>query len=545
MGMEECKEMQSGKMTVAELVYCTYFAIMLFAKGIGLYEGQSAYTMCLLVSTFLLAVKLMITRHSVLEYIIIGLLGLMGCAVFLHTGEKSALIYILMIIGMKGVSLKRVFKVGLFVWGSTFLAQTLLSLLELRTDLFFIHKKLGMGHLIRWSLGYPHPNVLHISYFILLAFILYFVRAKSPKLEKIMLIMFLGNIYIFAYSLSYTGFALTTIFLIIYYYLQKRKKIGRLEGILIQCVFPVCVLFSVIGPLVLKGHLFDLVNKILNTRYFMSRYFLTTQKLELFGTASFDRPDTSYNLDCSYVNALFYHGIVLAFCMYVGYILLVRYLYKKDRRKELAITLGIVIAGISEPFLVNTSYKNLTFLFMGEMLFGMTEKYAVSGKKAFLNKAFGIIPVGEKEWCICGKNIWDKLKRIQGQIGDVYSQYRKWLMLVALVTFLGTSAGYLLTVHMPDQIYALLWSCDRKDDTGQAVDANYVYLDMEQLPEDFNGRILNYRDKETPLYAFDGITLDFEYGRKAVSYGLIGATMVSVIMVGGIYIVKKLRNPKE
>ena len=533
MKTEGWKAIQTEKITVAELVYDIYFAIMLFAKGIGLYEGQKAYTICLLVSTFLLAVKLVITKHSVLEYIIIGLLGGMGCIIFFYTGEKSALIYILMIIGMKGVSTKRVFKVGLCVWGGTFFAQVLLSLLGLRADIFYIHKKLGVGHLIRWSLGYPHPNVLHISYFILIAFILYFVRAEQKNLEKIIAIMFLGNIYIFAYSLSYTGFALTTIFLAIYYYFAKRKKLSKTEGALIQCVFPACFLFSVVGPLVIKGKLFDILNKILNTRFFMSKYFLTTQKLELFGTTAFDLPDYSYNLDCSYVNALFYHGIIPTLCMFVGYIFLVRYLYKENRRKELAITLGIVIAGISEPFLVNTSYKNVTFLFMGEMLFAMTQKYAVSGKIVFLNRAFSIIPIGEKECSIGTKRIKRTCRNIVWKMKYVCSRYRRWLILTALLVFWGTTAGYLMAADIPDRVYALLWSCDRKEDAGQAPDANYVYLDIEQLPENFNGRILNYKDKETPLYAFDRITVQFEYGRKAISYGMIVACMVSVLMILG------------
>jgi len=538
MRTEKCNKVESASVTIAELIYCTYFAIMLFAKGIGLYEGQTAYTVCLLISAFLLIFKLMITKHSVFEYIIIGILGSLGCVVFFNISDKSALIYIMMIIGMKGVSLKKVFKVGTFVWGITFFSQIILSVLEMKPDLFFIHKKLGLGHLIRWSLGYPHPNVLHISYFILLAFILYFLRAESPKLEKLMALMFLGNMYIFTYSLSYTGFALTTVFLIIYYYMQKRKKLSKVESILVQCVFPVCVIFSIFGPLIIKGKLFDIINKILNSRFYLSQYFLTTQEIKLFGTTFHDLPDTSYNLDCSYVNVLFCYGIILSLCIFIGYIILIWKLYKHNRRKELAITLSIIIAGMSEPFLVNTSYKNLTFLFMGEMLFQMTERYVVSCRNIFIKKEFAILPIGKKEFKISRDVSGEALE----QIKYVFRCYKKWILIVSLLTFLGISVGYSVITRIPDQIYALLWSCDRKDDAGQASDAHYVYLDLEQLPEDFNGRILNYKDKETPLYSLDGITVYFEYARKAISYGLIGAMFFSIIIVGSMCVVMKFKH---
>ena len=534
MSREECKKGPEQAVTIAELMYCIYFAIMLFAKGIGLYEGQKLYTVCLLVSTLFLIIKLAMTKHSLLEYLIIGLLGAMGCVLFLHTREKSALIYIMMIIGMKNVSVKRVFKVGLGIWGGTFLFQVLTSLLGFRADTFFIHKKLGLGHLIRWSLGYPHPNVLHISYFILLAFILYCMQPKGKQLIKTLLFMFLGNLYVFSYSLSYTGFLLTTLFLMIYCYFQTRKEISRVEGILIQAVFPVCVLFSVVGPLIIQGKLFDIFNKILNTRFELSKYFLTTQKLGLFGTASFDVPDSSYNLDCSYVNVLFYHGIVLSLCMFVGYVLLIRYLYKGNRRSELAITLGIVIAGVSEPFLVNTSYKNLSFLFMGEMLFAMTERY--NAKWTRLGKMFALLPVGE-HLCVMQKehslSMW---MRIKETVRRVCHQYKKCLIVAALVSFLATAVGYMTILEHPDSVYALLWNCDRKEDTGQALDAEYVYLDMEHLPENFHGRILNYKDKETPLYEFDGITVQYEYARKAVSYGIIIAGTITVFLTAGLSI---------
>ena len=82
--------------TVAEIVYLAYFAVMLGAKAIGLYEGQPAYNICLIIGAVLFAVKVLLTKHSLIEYLIIGLLLALGAMVYYQSGEKSLLIFLTM-----------------------------------------------------------------------------------------------------------------------------------------------------------------------------------------------------------------------------------------------------------------------------------------------------------------------------------------------------------------------------------------------------------------------------------------------------------------
>lgn len=159
-----------------------------------------------------------------------------------------------------------------------------LALLKQIPDLALVHSKLGLGHIIRWSLGYPHPNVLHISYVILLAFFFYLANLNRKQLIIATALLYGGNFYIFLYSVSYTGLILTTVYLLANLYFNLRKEFTRGEKVLIQCIYPVCALLSVLGPVLIKGKLFDIFNKMMNTRWNLSRYFLTEQRISLFGT---------------------------------------------------------------------------------------------------------------------------------------------------------------------------------------------------------------------------------------------------------------------
>ena len=61
-----------------------------------------------------------------------------------------------------------------------------------------------------------------------------------------------------------------------------------------------------------------------------------------------------------------YGAVVLSLLM-IAYFFTIRNLVKENRRKELAITLGFLIAGISEPFLFNTSFKKCFPDFCGKL----------------------------------------------------------------------------------------------------------------------------------------------------------------------------------
>ena len=502
-------------LNLREAAFYIYFAVMLMCKGIGLYEGMPAYNLCLVVSTGILFLKLLLDDYNIREMAGMAVLVLLGLLVWRNSGEKGPFLYILLIIGMKGIPVKRVFRLGCFIWCSTFVIQVLLALAGIRQGVFMAHNKLGLGHIIRWGLGYPHPNVLHISYGILIAFVLYVLRLEGRRLVTATVLCFAGNLYIFLYSVSYTGFIFATAYLLGNLYFGLRKERTKAEDVLIQMVFPVCVLFSLAGPLVFPEKLFQICNKILNTRFYWSKLYMTEGIWSLFGNRQQELKALTYTstLDCSYTYLLMHGGLVIFVLMCAGYMLLIHKYVRERKDKELAIIIGLMIAGISEPFMFNTAYKNLGLIFMGSSLFEAT---AESGKTEWRLRLLS--SVGDKQFCIS----YTKLGKFGRRMGEWAEKNRRKLCTAGAVAALVIGIGYAVTADVPDSIYVLKAGSDAYDEI--------IYLDIHNLPENFHSRIVSYVDERTPMYEFSGNMVRMEYIRGIVSSGLIGG-----VAAAGIY----------
>lgn len=515
------------KMTLGEFFYCLYFVVLLIAKGIGLVEGQVLFSIAILLACGCFAVKMLLTKYTVKEFVVVIVLGLLFLAAFLRSGEKGILFAGMTILGLKDVNVKKVFKMGFGIWCCTFFGIVLIHLFGISNDLIFAHKKLGLGYILRYSLGFPHPNVLQISYVTWMAFFLYLWQPKSKKQWAVMGLLFLGNCYFFLYSISYTGIILATVYLVGYSYFTLRKSFSKPEKILIQLVLPACALFSILGPVLIKGKLFDIFNKILNTRFTLSNYFLTNQPLSLFGSALVEAPD-HYGIDCSYVNCLLLYGILLFVLIMAGYFFLVRQCVQQERRRELAMLVGFFIAGISEPFLFNSSFKNLTLLFLGGYFYELLGRWA----KESGNSVWELILVlGEKAFghaqklAIYLRNIPGKIWMQAGLLGAGIS------IVVTLV--------YACQVKMPSAIYMPV---SLSDTTGEEP----IYIDPDKLPKDFDGWMPQYYDANTKMYEFTGNIIVMEQVRGVISCFLISFGFIygAEAMIYALFVQRKKENVK-
>jgi len=367
--------------SVGEILYWLFFASLLFVKGIGAYDGQAIFKLALVISILCIGFKLCIEQYTAAEIICITVIIIVTGTTYFISGEKGMLLYGLMVIGMKNVDTKRIFCIGTVIWTIAFGGLAINSLLHIEDTVYKVHDKLGMGHIFRWGLGYSHPNVLHISYVVLAMFLIYMIGEKFRIKHAIFL--FIGNCFVFLYSVSYTGF-LVFIFLIAgRIYLLARKSLCKSEKVLLQLIFPGCVAISLIFPIVAEGKLFDIVNKILSTRLALAKYYLKSEFISLFGQRLSDITTRVLTMDNAYLFAFIVYGAVFFVILCVTTIWMINQLIKKEQYVELLITLVICIAGLTEPFLYNTSFKNLSFIFVGELLFAERRD----------NKEYSLIPV--------------------------------------------------------------------------------------------------------------------------------------------------------
>lgn len=372
------------KITLGEILYWIFFGTILFAKGIGLYDGQNVFKLVLVFSTLCLFLKICIEEYTAQEIFFMILIFSLTAITYLISGEKGLLLYGLVTVGVKNVNLKRIFFVGAGVWTIAFASIIVKSLFVMDSTVYKVHDKLGLGHIFRWSLGYPHPNVLQISYLVLAIFAIYLLGNKFNLKHAILL--FLGNCWVFMYSVSYTGFIVFMILLTGRIYLIYRKKWNIVEKIMIQLIFPLSVFLSLVAPITIKGKLFIFLNELLSTRMELAWRYLKPEYISLFGIRVSEITTESLTMDNAYLSAFITYGMVpfLIICFSTIYMIF-RYV-KEEKYLETIIIITIVIAGLTEPFLYNTSFKNLSFLFMGALLFGNKHKRKEKGIAVQKNK---------------------------------------------------------------------------------------------------------------------------------------------------------------
>lgn len=427
--MLDIRENKTGclQMKLSELLYLCFWGLMLFAKGIGLYDGQSVYKIFLVAAFMCIIGKMCVTEYSYKEWAVILFLLVLSTVVYRVSGEKGVLICMVTVVAMKNVSVKRAFEVGLAVWTAAMAGRFLTSLVFIGSVQTAVQTKNISGAVLRYFMGYPHPNVLHMSYLILTAFFIYCV--KETYNWKHLLILSAGNLILFFYSYSFTGALIVMAYILLSYYVKK-KRISRAEYFLVRLVFPACVLFSIILPIILEGKAFEIADKIFNNRIHLARHFLTLDYMSLFGNNLAAITTDVITMDNAYIFALVVYGIPVFLLICMGYLAMIETYVKQKKNIELAMTCCFLLAGITEPFLFNTSFKNLPLLFIGECLFAM-----MSGKRE-----------GQKETALfknMDKEIYIPVKGLQK---IVESQRDVWSVHKKVILSIGTAAAFVISV---------------------------------------------------------------------------------------------------
>lgn len=519
--------------SLGEGCYLVFLAIMCGLKALGFYEGQSVFTIGMVIALVCLLLKIGMTRHTPAEYAVIAVLLGMGLLVYRNTGEKSLLILLAVLAGMKNVSLKRAFRVFFTVWGSCYVLLTFLSLVGLHSDVLYMHNKHGLGYVICHSMGYAHSNVLHINYLCISAMILYLVKDSFTKRQQLALTALLAglNLYVFLYSMSFTGVAASFLFYGVYVWLLLRGRVSRPMRTLSELLVPALALFFVAGSVLIRGKWFDLINKALNTRFNLTRWFLTEQPITAFGTR-FQIPNYRYTLDCSYAYLFMQLGVVPFALLLTLYVLTIRRLAIDQRRTELAIMIGLCIAGGTEPFLFNLSFKNVTLLFVGEYLFRLLEereKGRLPRRAGRMQKGIGsdssatagVLPeyVLLPKWEDCSVPRALRIgERFCHGLAGIYRSWqenaRRYVLLFLLCCAMG--AGVAAVLRRPVQTVYINSSVNEEEERTP----QYITPEERRSLTKSGVLIYGYVDEKEKMYPYEGSTASLEYVRILVSSGL-------------------------
>lgn len=351
----------------SKTIYLFYVFILVntFFKGIGLDNDSKLYFICLALASLALLFKILTDKYTKKEFIFIIVSIIVGISTFIVTKKPTLLLTVLCLIGMKNVSVDDTFKKMYYVRFFTFFLVITLAFIGI-LDNTKIEMWRNGGNSIRYSLGYGHPNTLHMTLFILVALYIYNRYDKLKNIEYIVLIAL--NFFIYYFSVSRTGMILTLLLIVLT--IVSKLKFKTIQNIIIKIpviIFIALLLISFItGILYEKVDFMDEVNKFFNGRIAYSNYYLETYGFSLFGNnVQNDR------------NALFDNGYLYMYIQFgiAGFLYLTMLYFKifkkikkdKDLRKTI-LTICFLIYIFTESFSPNI-FMNIILLFVAETIF--------------------------------------------------------------------------------------------------------------------------------------------------------------------------------
>ena len=533
--MDRVKEPFFHKLNMKETLYFSFFILLSVTKGLGLYEGQKLFVLLVvpaLICGFLKVILSPYTRH---QWVTVLILLLITVVVYYQSLEPGILFIMFMILGMKDISPKKVFRLGLWVWTLCSVFLCTVSFFRIEHTVYRVSDKLGLGYIMRWSLGFTHPNTFHITYFALCAYIIHELEDRY-KFKHFILLM-IGNVLVFFYSVSFTGFGIVTVLLVGELYVTFRPRFNLLEKILVNMVLPLIIFVSFVLPLLLHvpgyAEVLQKLNALVNTRINVASNYLVPECMSLFGVRmSYLAQIQSYlSIDNSYIWAFIHYGVVPFTLFMLAYLVLIADYTKKQKTRELVMIICFLGAGITEQLLFNTSFKNVTLLFLGELLFrqkdGVGEYYLIPALTQKTDELYSAMSAKVEK----GIRLVEKLPSM---FETVWVSHRRRVMA-------GIAAGALLGIILCGICYTQPKGYivpRRNTDWREKVS---VYLTSAKDPVYEGYRIMNYRDVETPMQIVEGNAVVLETVRYYMGSAMIGGLTGCLVCVGTMIIKDRKR----
>ncbi|MBP3476258.1 MAG: hypothetical protein J6K48_08090 [Lachnospiraceae bacterium] len=503
----------SLEVTMEEACYFGFFILLSITKGLGFYEGQKLFALLVIPALVLGLAKIFLSSYTKRQMVLVLFLLAMTAIVYYNSRELGIVFMAFTVLGMKNIPVKKVFHAGLWGWSVCAVFLSIFSFFRLEHTIYRVHSKMGLGHIFRWSLGFTHPNILHITYLALCAFILYELGDKY-KFKHFVYLM-AGNVLVFLYSISYTGFGIVAVLLMGCLYVQIRPRFCMVEKILANLILPVCLVLSFVLPFYINYHrispYIQKLNFMLNTRIWLAEQFLKSEYRSLFGADISKVVNSTMTMDNSYVWGYINFGLIPFVMIILGYFALLFYDTHKQKTRELVIIVCFLGAGWTEPLLFNTSFKNITLVFLGAFLLMQKE--------------------GEKEYCLFPK--WQK------RIVVPFAALPDHMLCVVKAVWTSQKKRMILLMAAGALLGVLLCGVIHEEPTGYVVQRFYtdgleetsVYLESKDDPAYEGYRIMNYKDADTPMQIVSGKAVKLETVRYYVGSVMIGGLAGAVFGV--------------
>lgn len=334
-------------------------------------------TIFLIGVALVLSLRFLFIKNFSISFIVSGILLIVtSLCVFLQTGATNFLLYSLLILLLYDVDVDVILKTYVFIAGSIVIGIFLLSIIGLLPNLQFAQVR-SSGLVIRNSFGFIYPTDFASHCFYLFIAWGYLLREKYIWLRVAVGVALSAFIIKFcdARLNSMSILIAVIIFLVMYYTKEKKFKVYYIlpysAAIFSSLMFYLSSHFSFSSPFFVK------LNDFFSMRLFLGKNALDTYKLHLFGTNNVKfigyggttESVLSYNyVDSSYIQMLFYYGIVPVVLLVLVYVLSSRRFYKEGKMLFLSLLSLITINCMIEAFWIRPGYNIFMFTLFASLI---------------------------------------------------------------------------------------------------------------------------------------------------------------------------------
>ena len=347
-----------------DVFYYISFLSLVFAKTLGFYSGDMEYMIIMAFAMVCLGLKLLFTKYTLKEIIVMGVVGLYAVFIYLKTGYVTFTIMIFTVLGLKNIDVLDLMKKVLFVRIICISVLVTASVAGIVGNAVKDQFEDGLTY----SYGFQSPNEFMVNIFITVALILYL------NYKKLNVLHFLLSIYafyaVYRVTNSTTGFMLGMFLVFVFLCLKLFDRLGK-PGYIIKKVISAAViptsLLCFIGTFVMSVF-FDVNNKFMfmldqlitgrlkiQHQYWLNYGFSLLGKDISRAAARWDGVQINNGfLDSNYWCSFYKYGFVTEMFFIACLVFASWYFYKKKNYNLTIIINTLCLYGLMEDFLISS-----------------------------------------------------------------------------------------------------------------------------------------------------------------------------------------------
>lgn len=362
--MNNVKRLMGWAYRNSDVFYYFSFLSLVFAKSLGFYSGNTEYRIIMVFSMLCLGIKLVLTKYTVKEIVVMAAIALYAVFIYLKTGYITFTITVVTLLGAKNIDVYDLMKKVLFV--RLICMTVLISASTAGIVGNFVKDQYDDG--LTYSFGFQNPNDFMVNVFVNVALIFYL------NYKKLNVLYFLLSAYafyaVYCVTKSMTGMMLGVFLLVVFLFLKIFDRLGnvgnKIKQIISAAVVPTS-LWCFIGTFIVSA-VFDVNNRFMFTldqlvsgrlkiqhQYWLNYGFSLLGKDISRGAARWDGVQINNGfLDSNYWCSFYKYGFVSVMIFIVFLVAASWYFHRKKDYNVVIIINTLCIYGLMEDFLISS-----------------------------------------------------------------------------------------------------------------------------------------------------------------------------------------------